>query len=231
MVRLGIGFEGSLRFYTPEECDEWLHTRERLKPDEVPDAQVERVDYPLKPHQVFFVAHWIAQSLTFRMPTLLWLTEWGIWPSSENWHLYYRLRQTYGDQRLLHEAPGHLFLEHESEDLASLLQVAMLNGWGGYILTQAHFVNAFFSHDEFIDFFAKRDGSLDGVRKGLEGRGAGAGLPPHPGFRAARNQLSNAWHSPGYSSNTRSSPSRTRHSKSVPVTTTALQFPSGGGSQ
>jgi len=142
MVRLGIGFEGSLRFYTPEECDEWLHTRERLKPDEVPDAQVERVDYPLKPHQVFFVAHWIAQSLTFRMPTLLWLTEWGIWPSSENWHLYYRLRQTYGDQRLLHEAPGHLFLEHESEDLASLLQVAMLNGWGGYILTQADFVTA-----------------------------------------------------------------------------------------
>ncbi len=30
----------------------------------------------------------------------------------------------------------------------------MLNGWGGYSLTQADYVNAFFSHDEYIDFFA-----------------------------------------------------------------------------
>ncbi len=99
------------------------------------------------------------------MPTLLWITEWSIWSSSENWHLYYKLRHSYGDLRLLHEAPGHLFLAHESEDLASFLQVAMLNGWGGYILTHADYVNAFFSHDEYIDFFAKLDDNLGEVRK------------------------------------------------------------------
>ena len=99
------------------------------------------------------------------MPTLLWITEWGIWASSENWHLYYKLRLSYGDQRLLHEAPGHLFLEYESEDLATFLQVAILNGWGGYILTQADYVNAFFSHDEYIEFFAKNDSNLADVRK------------------------------------------------------------------
>jgi hypothetical protein len=71
------------------------------------------------------------------------------------------------DLQLLHEAPGHLFLEHESEDLASFLQIAMLNGWGGYILTQADYVNAFFSHDEYIDFFAKLDSNLLEVRKEL----------------------------------------------------------------
>jgi hypothetical protein len=156
-----------LRFYTPEECDEWLRDRHRIKPNELPDTQVERIAYPTKPYRVFSFAHWIAQSLTYRMPTLLWVTEWGIWTSSENWHLYYRLRQTYADQRLLHEAPGHLFLEHEAEDLASFLEVAMLNGWGGYVLTHADYVNAFFSHDEYIDFFAKPDGSLAEVRKAL----------------------------------------------------------------
>ncbi len=67
-------------------------------------------------------------------------------------------RQSYGDLRLLHEAPGHLFLGHESEDLTSFLQIAMLNGWGGYILTQADYLNAFFSHDEYIDFFAAEGG-------------------------------------------------------------------------
>ena len=101
------------------------------------------------------------------MPPLLWVTEWGIWPSSENWHLYYKLRQTYGDQRLLYETPGHLFLEHEAEDLASFLQIAMLNGWGGYVLTQANYVNAFFNHDEYIDFFAGHDQDLAEVCKAL----------------------------------------------------------------
>ncbi len=80
-------------------------------------------------------------------------------------HLYYKLRQTYNDQRLLHEAPGHLFLEHEPEDLASFLQVAMLNGWGGYVLTEADYVNARFSHDEYIDFSAERDENLSNVRE------------------------------------------------------------------
>ncbi|HYL92150.1 MAG TPA: hypothetical protein VEW69_03235 [Alphaproteobacteria bacterium] len=156
-----------MRVYTKYECEEWLRGLQRQKPDAVPDAHVERVSYPPEPHRFFFVAHWIAQSLTFRQPVLLWITEWGVWPSSENWHLYYKLRHTYSDHRLLHESPGHLFLEHEAEDLTSFLQVAMLNGWGGYVLTQADYVNAFFSHDEYIDFFATHDENLERVRKEL----------------------------------------------------------------
>jgi hypothetical protein len=101
------------------------------------------------------------------MPSLLWLTEWGIWRSSENWHLYYKLRQSYANHKLLQEAPGHLFLDYEAEDLASFLQIAMLNGWGGYLLTQANYVNAFFSHDEYIDFFAERSENLEEVRQAL----------------------------------------------------------------
>ena len=159
--------EGRLRFYTQQECEDWLRGRKRRKPDAVPGTCTERVGYPPEPYRFFFVAHWIAASLTYRMPTLLWITEWGIWPTSENWHLYYRLRQTYSDHRLLDEAPGHLFLEHETEDLASFMQIAMQNGWGSYILTDANYVNAFFSHDEYIDFFAQNDGNLADVRKEL----------------------------------------------------------------
>jgi hypothetical protein len=101
------------------------------------------------------------------MPTLLWITEWGIWPSSENLHLYYKLRQSYGEPRLLQEAPGHLFLDYETEDLASFLQLAMLNGWGGYILTEANHMNVFFSHDEYLQFFAAEESNLADVRKAL----------------------------------------------------------------
>jgi len=125
-----------LRFYTQEECELWLSGRKRMKPDSAPGLQTQRFGYPLAFQRLVFVARWVATSLTYDMPALLWITEWGIW--SENLlHLYYRLRQSYDDHRLLEEAPGHLFLQYEMEDLASFLQIAMLNGWGGYILTQA----------------------------------------------------------------------------------------------
>lgn len=156
---------GSMRFYTADECKAWLSGRNRTKPDAVEGSPHLRIDYPPEPYKVFGVAHWIATELTYRMPTLLWVTEWGIWPSSENWHLYYRLRQSSGDHRLLHEAPGHLFLEHEAEDLASYLQLAMLNGWGGYVITHAGYANLFFSHDEYIDFYS--NSLIDEIQKAL----------------------------------------------------------------
>jgi hypothetical protein len=112
------------------------------------------------------------------MPTLLWITERGNW--HENWHLYYKLRQSYNDNRLLLEAPGHLLLDYETEDLASLLQLAMLNGWGGYILTEADYVNAFFSHDEYIDFFASHESKLADVREALGEKPAAQTLAPDP---------------------------------------------------
>jgi hypothetical protein len=155
-----------LRFYRPLECESWLSERQRRKPDVVNDIHI-RIQYPSKPHEVFFVAHRIASLVTYRLPVLLFVTEWGIWPSSENWHLYYKLRQSYSDNRLLQDAPGHLFLEHEMEDLTSFLQLSMLNGWGGYVLTEANYVNAFFSHDEYIDFFAENSAALAEIRETL----------------------------------------------------------------
>jgi len=147
-----------MRFYTKDECEDWLRDRKRVKPDCIPEIHRAHVHYPTSPGRILHLAHWVAGSLMYPDPALVWITEWGIWGSSENWHLYYKLRQSYGDLRLLHEAPGHLFLGHESEDLTSFLQIAMLNGWGGYILTQADYLNAFFSHDEYIDFFAAEGG-------------------------------------------------------------------------
>lgn len=164
-----------MRFYTKQESDEWISGRGLVKPDLIPELSVERIKYPPDAHRFFYIAHWIATSLIQRKPTMLLTTEWAIWGSSENWHLYYKLRQSYGDQRLLHEAPGHLFLEHEAEDLASFLQVSMLNGWGGYVLAAENDVSAFFSHDEFIDFFAASSGSLEDVRKELGSKQTGTG--------------------------------------------------------
>jgi hypothetical protein len=136
-----------------------------VKPEKTLGILTQVIYYPPTAGRILHYAHWIASNITYRMPTLLWITESEIW--DEDWHLYYKLRQSYRDNRLLHEAPGHLFLDFETEDLASFLQLAMLNGWGGYILTQADYVNAFFSHDEYIQFFSSDESNLAGVREAL----------------------------------------------------------------
>jgi hypothetical protein len=95
-----------------------------------------------------------------------------VWPSSENWHLYYRLRQSYGEQRLLHEAPGHLFLDFEAPELISFLQVALLFGWGGHLLPVAGFARAFVSHDEFVEFATDDPAILAGFAEPLPAVGS-----------------------------------------------------------
>jgi hypothetical protein len=153
-----------MRFYKARQCEEWLAQRARVLPDKNKSLPAERFEYPNEAYRFFPIASAIAHSIVYRQPTLLWVTEWGIWPSSENWQLYYKLRQTYGDFQLLQDAPGHLFLEYESEDLGTFLQLAMLCGWGGYVLTEANYVNAFFSHDEYLDFFTSTPENLSELR-------------------------------------------------------------------
>ena len=58
--------------------------------------------------------------------------------------------------------------------MSSYLQPAMLNGWGGYILANANYVNALFSHDEYIDFFSKMPENLAELR-GYFAKAANAG--------------------------------------------------------
>jgi hypothetical protein len=154
-----------MRFYSTSECEAWLQGRQR----ELPTARGGLASYRLcysgdNAQQMYYLARWITSQLTFRMPSLFWIRETAIW-GPVNWHLYYRLRQSYADMRLLDEAPGHLFLEHENEDLATFLQFAILNGWDAYLLTQADYVNLFFSHDEFIEFYSRNESTLLEVRE------------------------------------------------------------------
>jgi hypothetical protein len=81
---------------------------------------------------------------------LFWVTEYGIWPSSEDWHLYYKLRSSYGDARKLGEAPGHLFLDYEKSALTTFLSQAIQFGWGAYVVPNPLWSQIFLSHDEWV---------------------------------------------------------------------------------
>ena len=96
----------------------------------------------------------LERALQPREECLLWVTDWGVWRSSENLHLYYRLRQSYDDHRLLDEAPAHLFLDYEAPDLVSFLQVGILCGWDMHLIPFVGYARAFVSRDEYVDFAA-----------------------------------------------------------------------------
>src|SRR5689334_17159602 len=119
-----------MHFLTDAEARLWCDGHVPLSDRGFPERPSRASRYARGPvsSEVAF-CHRIEAALQPRESCLLWVTTWGAWPSSENLHLYYRLRQSYGDRRLLEEAPGHLFLDYESADLVSFLQVGILNGW------------------------------------------------------------------------------------------------------
>jgi len=147
-----------MQFLTTAECSTWASDH---------GFRLDKSGQPLWPHEerhhvrqgipigyarlTWFCKH-LEHSLQPREACLLWVTAWGIW--EENLQLYYRLRQSYADPRLLQEAPGHLFLDYEPPDLVTFLEVAILCGWDAHLLPSAGYARAFVSHDEFVEFAA-----------------------------------------------------------------------------
>ena len=155
-----------MRFLTLSESQAWCEGIVALGPDGRPlrpSAEPLYAKGPLAGNVPSLTAfcRQLERALQPREACLLWVTDWGIWGSSENWHLYYRLRQSYGDPRLLHEAPGHLFLDYESADLVSFLQVGVLSGWDMHLIPMVGYARAFVSHDEYVEFVAD---DADGTR-------------------------------------------------------------------
>jgi hypothetical protein len=160
----------TMQFLTESECIKWMADRGRSRPTSANSAFTERIWFPKEAPKLCWWARQIAgKMLEHREPCLLWIEEWGI-GGEELLHLYYRLRESYGDRRLLADAPGHLFLGYETENLATYLQVAMLNGWGGLMLTHLNYINTFFSHDEFLDVYATEESSFHSLLESISAK-------------------------------------------------------------
>lgn len=87
------------------------------------------------------------------------ITETGIWPSSEDWHLYYLLRRSQGDWRRVDEAPGHAFLAHEQADFLTWLSMFFRFGWGGILVGNSDSTSYSFNHDGALNIFVHQGDS------------------------------------------------------------------------
>jgi hypothetical protein len=156
-----------MRFLTPSECDAWVSRRGGFEPS----PEFLSIHLPAESGRLLFLARYFAHEMTCREPCLLRVTNPDVWGSNNNWHLYYRLRQSYSDRLLIHEAPGHLFLDYEVEDLATFLHVAMLFGWDADLKPEAPYFAAELSHDGFLDVHCDRRnlGQFAEFQKVIEG--------------------------------------------------------------
>lgn len=82
---------------------------------------------------------------------LLWVREWGIWGSSENWPAYYALRGARGERRALEKAPGHVFGAGEQEECVRFVAQVVENAWDSELLIVPKIKRIHISHDEWVE--------------------------------------------------------------------------------
>jgi hypothetical protein len=167
-----------LRFLTTVESEAWVRAHsvpagEGGAPDRDPAHPRLKASLPPTIGQLLWFCRFVGGCLEPRSECLLWVTLVGPWRSSQNWHLYYRLRQSYGDQRLIDEAPDHLFLDFEEPEFVSFLQIGILAGWDMWLVPELDYGGAdtariFVSHDEWVQFFHRDESEIARWRTALE---------------------------------------------------------------
>lgn len=97
---------------------------------------------------------------------LLWITATGVFPSCENMMLFDGYRRSLGEERLLHEAPGHVFGTHDVGELECVLGLTLYFFWDASLLHRGRgYVRL--SHDEVLTMNAKDDAVLQSWREQL----------------------------------------------------------------
>ncbi len=80
---------------------------------------------------------------------LVWITGWGIWPSSERYHIFERWRLSYGCNQNIAALPGQIFCAEEYEDMVSCVTLSVMFLWDCFVLVPFGKRALFYSHDEF----------------------------------------------------------------------------------
>jgi hypothetical protein len=158
-----------MRCLTKIESEEWFSANsfnsEASPSDEI---FVIRAKIPQPFGRTFWLSQVLSKSFIDFDNCLLWVTTWGVWRSSENFHLFYKLRETYGERRLISEVPGHLFQKYEQSDLATFIQVTLLFGWDFHLRPSPAWIQGFVSHDGWFELFATSETNLEDVKATFE---------------------------------------------------------------
>lgn len=100
----------------------------------------------------------------------LWLDNPDTW-KRQGLHLYTRLRHSYGDYRIVQEAPVHQFHGYEEADLGSFMAVAVINEWAMYLVTSHDYGRLFVSQSSGAQVWMHDGNALDKLATNLQAHG------------------------------------------------------------
>lgn len=136
------------------ECERWLRDRGALgEAGDVHRHFGSRLAFalPQDSGRRTALARALAGAVTDR-PGLLWITGWGVWPSSENMRLFDMVRASFGESRQVHEANGHLFGRGDEGILECLLDCVLYFSWDAWLIDDSARSGVWMSHDESMVF-------------------------------------------------------------------------------
>jgi hypothetical protein len=101
--------------------------------------------------------------------TFVWIRDWGVWGSGEDWPAFYAWPGAQNERRSLTKAPGHLFGRDETKPLLELLTHILFNAWDAVLIAQdasdRTLATLRISHDEWLEIFTREPRQLPrGVR-------------------------------------------------------------------
>lgn len=107
-------------------------------------------------NRVALLKHVIRTLMPIHDESLVWLWEFGVWPSSGHMPLCTRFRQALGCATPLEITPGHLIQAQEVDDAVSLMCIGLLFYWDCYFLSSSSKDCLFISHDDHV-FLGSQD--------------------------------------------------------------------------
>jgi hypothetical protein len=145
-----------------DETKLWLSNRELLDSKEL----IKLSDYhgfqsyiiPNDSGKKTALARIITELFAQEYEALLWIDEYGIWPSSENRNLFDGFRRSLGENRQLQDKPGHIFSKHDLVSISSLLSLILYFCWGAVIVSTDKNILIRISHDEILKIYLKSEG-------------------------------------------------------------------------
>ncbi len=141
-------------FKTKDECTKWINQAgfdlQSFLSFEREGGKYIKFDVEEERYRPYVLAKTMVSWMSEFTSCFFYVTEHGIWPSSENLHLYYQLRKSYGEIRELRETPGQLFKYYENYDLITFLGLAIQFGWGVCVLPVHSDIQIYVSHDGWV---------------------------------------------------------------------------------
>jgi hypothetical protein len=149
-----VRFESESFFFNAVDAGGLAASRLEACREITSEAGTVTVAIPPEHSRILFFARQLFAASAPQREYLVMPTLWGVWPSSENWHLYRTLRAKYGATDMLKDRPCHCFTASESETAADFLYLFLLFSWDFYAFAYRKEDVLFVSHDGFANYFS-----------------------------------------------------------------------------